>query len=521
MRSMTKSGNILLGLMLWLMCAETTQAFSLLGRGNGAPPAGLFPAWQTADYDGLRLDYDFPDDIGGPMMRPDEGYRWNLPLITYAFDQSFINYFGLSGVRAVEEAIRVYSSLPPMSQIQSDGFSFFINGQPVPFNSTFQNTEAQAFGLLDVKSTAMHFLIEELGLAEPERFAWALASREVFNLTPDPDITNYIVINLNFDPITLRRTNMVNGILYGYQVREVDADPEPDFAEAFETVPALSEFPFTSVAGGRSVLTVFGGTSFGFFQGNAGRIYTGLTHDDVGGLRWLYHPRNFAVENLETNVVFGTPVGGRGSPWQPFFGTSNVIGTNVLINTNLLVREGLRGGMNKFRFQRVNYDSLLGRVFVPITNRWVDQFITNGQVTVQPVQRVITQPDIVFTAERLGLDDNFFPFLFSRTTTANWQNNDAINGIDVEVDGGPGVIQPPIVMRFTDQLPFYFNTTATFFFSNGGIVIGSGGLPTETNHVQSVLWGSFDETSTPPIIYPQYGNITLQDLRRFAVGGGN
>lgn len=514
---MKHSGKIILGLVAWVISAQLAQAFSLLGKGLGANEN---PQWQLDTYDGLRLDYDQPGDIGGPM-RVNEGYRWNLPLITYAFDQSFINYFGFDGMRAVDQAIAVFNNLPPMSQIQTDGFSFFIDGFAVPTRTTLINQDAEILGLLDLKSTAMHMIIEQLGLAEPERYAWALGSRETVNLfqgPPDPDTTNYTVLNLNFDPITLRPTNLVNEVLYGYNIFEFDQATLPDFAEAVEDFDVLATFPFQSVAGGRSVLTAFAGTSLGFFESNAGRFYTGLTHDDVGGLRWLYSPRNFAVENLLTNVTIGSPLAGSGSPWTPFFGGTNVsIGTNFLFNTNLLVREGLRGGMNKLRFQRVNYDSLLGRTFVPITNRYVDTFITNGQPTIQPVQRVINQPDILFTAERIGLEENFFPVLLARSGTANWQNNDAINGNDLEVDGGPGVIQGPIAIRFTDQLPFFFNSTGNIFLPGGGSPV----QPSDETHVQSVIWGSFDETTTFPIIYPQYGSISLQDLRRAAAGGGN
>jgi hypothetical protein len=245
-----------------------------------------------------------------------------------------------------------------------------------------------------------------------------------------------------------------------------------------------------------------------------------LTHDDVGGLRWLYHPNNMAVENLETNVVFGTPLR-NGSPWTPFFGGSNVVvGTNILFNTNLLVSEALRGGINEIRFRRVNYDSLLGRTFVPITNQYMDTFITNGQRTMQPVQRVINQPDIIFVAEDLGLSTGLVPFLTGRTATTAWQNNDAINGLDSETDEGPGVIVPPIFITFTDQLPAFFNSTEQFFFGGSA---GTGPLPPNDDTIQDrfFTWGSFDESSAPPIIYPQYGNITVQDLRRFAVGGGN
>ena len=35
-----------------------------------------------------------------------EEYRWNTPLLTYAYDESFLNYFGSNGVVAIENAIR-------------------------------------------------------------------------------------------------------------------------------------------------------------------------------------------------------------------------------------------------------------------------------------------------------------------------------------------------------------------------------------------------------------------------------
>ena len=38
-----------------------------------------------------------PSDIGGPM-RLDSEYRWNVPIVTYGFDRSFLDYFGANGV---------------------------------------------------------------------------------------------------------------------------------------------------------------------------------------------------------------------------------------------------------------------------------------------------------------------------------------------------------------------------------------------------------------------------------------
>ena len=36
-------------------------------------------------------------DAGGPM-NINEGYRWNVPVVTYGFDQELVDYFGERGV---------------------------------------------------------------------------------------------------------------------------------------------------------------------------------------------------------------------------------------------------------------------------------------------------------------------------------------------------------------------------------------------------------------------------------------
>ena len=63
---------------------QSASAFSLLG-----------PANET--YQIQTLGYDFDSDIGAPKNLGEE-YRWSLPKIYYAFDQSFLDYFGSNGV---------------------------------------------------------------------------------------------------------------------------------------------------------------------------------------------------------------------------------------------------------------------------------------------------------------------------------------------------------------------------------------------------------------------------------------
>src|SRR5438445_4266577 len=174
----------------------------------------------------------------------------------------------------------------------------------------------------------------------------------------------------------------------------------------------------------------------GQFSLSPGVFYFGLSHDDVGGLRYLYNTNNIVTENLLPTVAAGTPFPGS-SPWTPYF--SSV--TNAFVQssnqyayfvggtgTNLIVR-GLRPGVSKLHFQRVNFDSLIGSTFVTITNLYTDTTISNARPVIQPVQRVIRQPDILFVAADNGTAGGLIPITAARTGTTGWLNNDAINGV--------------------------------------------------------------------------------------------
>src|SRR5215471_9962993 len=77
-----------------LLCSfvVNSSAFSLLGP--------------YADWMQPTNNFRMPGDIGGPMDIT-EGYRWNVPVLTYGFDRSFLDFFGDQGVAAVESAIRI------------------------------------------------------------------------------------------------------------------------------------------------------------------------------------------------------------------------------------------------------------------------------------------------------------------------------------------------------------------------------------------------------------------------------
>lgn len=469
----------LLALGLVAGMAPGALGFSPLGQFRGMPP------WQIT-----AIGYDLPGDIGGPQ-EGNEGYRWNIPTIYYAFDASFISYFGKPGMAAVDDAIKIFNELPSFSSITNDEFSLYIRGEPVPTDVRGpQNFSFAQAGLIDVKSQAMQFLMEQLGFAEPTRYTWSLRGRFVVTVG-GVMFTNYSVKKLNLDPITFQPSSYVNGQLYDYEIVEPLRVRGIDFADAIEVpVNPPAPYAFSAVAD---------------FALGPGEYYFGLSQDDIGGLRFLYNKNNFAVESLVPGIS-GNVLGS--SPWAPYVGTNvttNVTVTNVVGN---IVVTGIRPGINKIRFKKVKFDSLISQLFLPVTSRYNDLVITNSRAVRQSLQRGLTQPDMLFTAEDNGLIINLIPWIWARTATASWTNNDAINGNDLTTGddfGGPGVIPPQVVMRFSDQLPYWLNSSPNF-------LTGGDDLPA------SAVWGSFDENTQTPVIYPLYLNLTLEDLQRLGRG---
>lgn len=244
---------------------SATQAFSLLGPWGD---------WQV-----LALGYQFntlenPErDPGGPMNIR-EGYRWNIPTITYAVDRSFLEHFGEKGEAEID---RVFETLnDTLAHMYDEDYL-----DTLPSSTTRYNYRAQALGLYDVYSTALESMVELLGLAAPERYCWTL--REIDQ--PDENITNYYTIGRNFDPDTLELSPYVNGTLYSYRIIVGG-----EYTEAMEIVPDPTASENVSVAGGT-------GNLHQDIRGS-GYYYTGLTRDDVGGLRWLYSADNFAYEGV-------------------------------------------------------------------------------------------------------------------------------------------------------------------------------------------------------------------------------
>ncbi len=418
-------------------------AFSLLGP--------------YADWMDVQKGYQLAGDLGGPM-NIGEGYRWNLPVVTYGFDRSFLDYFGSNGVATVEEAIGMLNALPPASSIVLTNYPLAIRGV---------NNTANALNLADLKSVTLCFLLEQMGLADPIRYAYCIRDFQSY-----PPGTNYIfdVIQRNFDPASAQPSGFVNGEGYSYYIHVSALSPPPTnvFCEAIAIPVDLpgNAARFVPAASVPSVPGVF---------------LTGLSRDDVGGLRYLLSGSQVRCESLLPDV--------------------HLAGTN----DGSLVQTADRPGIEKVTFVRHPYGSLNGE-FEPFTNQWTDVYYGWDGPVYQEVERDTTSPDILFTGSDFGVG-----LAVTRTGTTNWANNATLN--DNSGGAGPGVVQPPITLTY--------NTVGSFFVNTWDPSSNIYSLDL-SNASPGFRWASFDGSTNLPVLYPDV-QIAFQPTQvefRLLLNGG-
>lgn len=389
-------------------------------------------------------------DIGGPMDIA-SGYRWNVPVVTYGFDQSFLDYFGTNGVAAVESAIKILNDLPPASSLMLTNY---------PLDSQHINYYAQSLSLIDLKSQTLPLLLEHMGLAQPTRSIYVLQQwdliliNETSGLLQDvfegTNLSSYIVTR-NYDPQDLSHSPYINDTLYSAQI--IIFNNGSQYVSPFTVDPLAAPYPAVADNAGAGFV-------------GAGVFYTGLTRDDVGGLRYLLSTNNVNYETLLPDVQG--------------------------IGTNLFVNGAYRPGVDKITFAP-QPTGLLPDTFLPVTNQFTDTYIANSNVVHQQLQRVTTQPDFLFSAG----NDSF------RTGTTNWINNAALN--DNPGGTGPGIILSPVQIVLPKIGKFlYSSSTPTY-----PVTWSEDSVQDITS--EAGIYGSFDGSTSPPTIYPasQPGNVSM------------
>lgn len=397
-----------------------------------------------------------------------EEYRINVPNIYYAIDSSFLDYFGARGAEEVDKAIHHFNVLTNFSAMSENLTEF-------PVDSTRENFRAGSLQLTDLKSFLMTTIINQMGLITPELNVRGVQSRV---LPPGAECPNYnfFIIQRNFDPVSWEPSSYVNGTLYTMSML-IQCPPAPDFSYVTAVPVDPLAFTFRSVAG---------------FNYQDGTYLSGLTRDDVGGLRYLYRRNNFNMEQLPPDVLLGSG-GGGGSPWTP-------VDPNVT-NQPAGDTTALRAGVDKIRFEKRSYDSLLGNFFIGLTNNFSVQIVTNGALVTQTFSRAVLQPDLVFRAGNLDVDVGGPTWNIIQTTDPNFTSvvtDQWLNGPGSLVVGSSAgsisITVQKIGPLFSASFPNFINeATLTPLFR----------------------WGSFDGTTNEPVVYPS--GASIKELERLVL----
>jgi len=467
----------------------------------GALPAGAFSllgpmvGWQAPD-----LGYNIPDsppEYGGPRLRGDE-YRLSTPIVTYGIDGSFLEFFGADGARAVDQAFAMFNNITNVSAFSETLAEF-------PLKADGINPTASALGLYDVKSQLMAQIMATLGLTSPERWCWSIRARSA-------DPIRYSVANFNYDPVSGRPSRYINGTMYSYVLRDIfNTAGARIFSDARE-IPVDSANPNVSLASTVSINSfVTSDERVSRAIDPSGRYFTGITRDDAGGLRYLYHPLNRNYEQAPAGSIRGnvsTAGGGGGSgasaalesPWT-VAATGGQVGTTAVgtaattpTNTLQLVNLGVRAGVDKVRFVKVNTDPVLRQSARQAAVTYPETVNSNGVVIRQVVSRILSRPDILISARDVGVG-TYIPLIATYTSPPFVNTGATLDG----AAEGPGIVEP----------------VSNFTFNKIGVYSLNIGNTDEQDGQPGTLWGSFDGSTNAPVIYPV--GSKLSDLEAAAV----
>ena len=202
-------------------------------------------------------------------IRDREEYRWNSPIVTYTYDESFLSYFGSNGVVAVEKAMEMLNSIPPASSIKTNyppANADENNLWNYPVRPDRFHARAYNDRILDIKSYALAELFGFMGLGNAEDNAFQLEFGSV--------------VLRNWDPISYGPSKYLNGNLISWAVLGgTNAQP----------------FPIDVT---KSLMTLAGTADNRVPRLDEGKYLVAPTRDDIGGYRYLYRKDNFNVENL-------------------------------------------------------------------------------------------------------------------------------------------------------------------------------------------------------------------------------
>ena len=318
----------IIGLVLGLQSAWGFSPAGPLANAAGLP-SGYGDRWQLA-----LIGYGLPGDLNTPK-NIGEDYRRNTPVMYYVYDLTFSDFFGTNGETAVDGAFDVLNSLTNVDNYSIQLSEFSLETRQL-------NYQAQALGLFDLKSWTLGLMMEQLGLADPIRYDWTLHDRWHVGNIPCPIGQEYLVVQRNLDTFAsamnlLQYSPYVNDVLYSYQILELCSPPAPPDALAVPySVDPLADIysPLASSIGGIVYVTdpITGGLILETVPGinMYGTLYSGLTRDDMAGLRYLFSTNNVHFEDPSP----GSLIQSTNTSFQTSLYTSNLTALVMASRTN-------------------------------------------------------------------------------------------------------------------------------------------------------------------------------------------
>ena len=284
------------------------------------PIGNAADSWQVPALGYGLAPINFDVDVVAPKNLGEE-YRWNTKNVFYAYDASFLDYFGTNGAAQIDAAFAILNSLSNVDSY-SPGLTEW------PLTSSRINPTAADVDMYDLKSEALVSMVEQLGLAQPDRYTFAMHDRVPPLSGPVCPNYTYYVTERNFDPVAQNYSTYVNGVLYSYQIIETCAlpalNPYAPIGGAAVSVPVDPE----QYAEGDSAVAAgtLGGvgnplTTTPFTE--LGRYYLNLTRDDVGGFRYLWSSNTINTESVEPESLLQLP------PPQPTLITTSNLATLI------------------------------------------------------------------------------------------------------------------------------------------------------------------------------------------------
>ena len=432
---MLRTVKILGCLALLAFGLQSARGFSLLGPKE---------TWQTAVLGYNRFtEIVYPQTLYFILRGPEftyapknigEFYRWTTPTLYYTYDPSFLGYFQTEGVQAVDAAFSILNAVTNVDHYSSDL-------SEVPLEEARVNHTAAALHLFDLKSATLEMVVTRLGLADPERWTWALHDR-VLEPTLACPFYDFNIIQRNFDPVTLAPSTFVNGNLYSYQIF-ISCPPALDlsYPQAFLTDP--ENIYATAVASPKVSMPniLYYGT-----------FHVGLTRDDVGGLRYLYSTNRVQVETS--------------SPDALLFQTN--LTTTLLVSSNLTLLAAQALTNDAPTLQTL----FPGLVIIGSTNFFTNIFITNftAYFTNFPYDPFGTPPHLVLLTNVTPTVLQIFQHTFGNLIT-----------LSNTPSGGVVPIPLPTLPAPTNQAWVSIQTTSVALSNNPFAPFGSAFIVTNTS----------------------------------------